>query len=132
MVGVKRQRGTVWAGTVYMQDLSEALIGEDERLDRSRRLQTVLHGLADLHESFRGELVPRPLLPLRPYPAPVAAHRAARMGGTPTGELCSAVAGRRSSTSSPPTWPDPILALAEDPSPLVAGAEDVRADADLR
>ncbi len=116
MVGVEPAAdGVGW--TVYMQDLSEALIGEDERLDRSR-LQTVLHGLADLHESFRGESFPD-LCSLEDRYRLLSPHTVRRESGTPTGTLLGRC-WEAFVDFVPADVADPILALAEDPSPLVA------------
>jgi hypothetical protein len=107
--------GVGWA--VYMRDLSDALVRDGEHLDHSR-LRTVLRGITDLHESFRGESFPE-LCSLEDRYRLLSPHTARREAGTSTGRLLSRC-WEVFVDLVPADVADPVLALAEDPAPLAA------------
>jgi hypothetical protein len=100
---------------VYMHDVSEALVGDDQRLDR-RQVRTVLTAITAVHATFRGEAFPE-LCSLEDRYRLLSPHTARRERGTPAGDLIE-----RSWDAFmefvPTDVSATVTALAEDPTPL--------------
>jgi hypothetical protein len=100
---------------VYMHDVSDALVGDSERLDR-RQVRTVLAAITDAHATFRGETFPE-LCSLEDRYRLLSPHTARRERGTPAGDLIDRC-WNAFSEIVPGDVASPITALAEDPTPL--------------
>ena len=100
---------------VYMQDVSEALVGDDQRLDR-RQLRTLLTAITAVHATFRGETFAE-LCSLEDRYRLLSPHTARREHGTPAGDLIDRCWD--AFTELVPTdVSETVLALAEDSTPL--------------
>lgn len=102
---------------VFMNDVSAELVGPEQRLDR-RQVRTVLGAINELHEVFRGEPFPD-LCSLEDRYRLLSPHTARRERATSTGNLISRCWDVFAELA-PGDVARPILALAEDPTPLVA------------
>lgn len=102
---------------VFMDDVSGHLLGPEERLDR-RRVRTVLAAMNDVHEAFRGESFPE-LCSLEDRYRLLSPHTARRERGTPAGDLITRCWDVFADLA-PADVATPIMALAEDPTPLTA------------
>lgn len=103
--------------TVFMRDVSAALITPGRRLSRAE-VRRVLAALADLHAAFRGTRAPDLCTLTDRYNllSPATARREAGTGPGDTISKCWDVFV----DLAPDDVVGPILALAEDPAPLVA------------
>ena len=100
---------------VFMEDVSAELVGPEQRLDR-RQVRTVLGAINDVHEAYRGEPFPG-LCPLEDRYRLLSPHTARREHGTPAGNLISRCWDAFVDLA-PTDVAHPVLALAEDPTPL--------------
>lgn len=102
---------------VFMNDVSAALVGPEQRLDRGQ-VRTLLRAINDVHEAFRGGSFPE-LCSLDDRYRLLSPHTARRESGTPVGGLISRCWDAFADLA-PADVAHPIMALAEDPAPLTA------------
>lgn len=102
---------------VFMDDVSGALVGPEERLDRGQ-VRAVLGAINEVHEAFRGEPFPE-LCSLEDRYRLLSPHTARRERGTPAGNLITRCWDVFADLA-PADVARPIMALAEDPTPLAA------------
>jgi len=102
---------------VFMDDVSGELAGPEQRFSR-RQVRAMLGAINDVHEAFRGEPFPE-LCSLVDRYRLLSPHTARRERGTPVGDLISRCWDAFVDLT-PADVAQPVLALAEDPTPLAA------------